>query len=180
MPERIQELHERAEKGRENPELVGATLTLSLIAVLVAGISVVGHRAHTRTLLDTTESADIWSEYQAKSIRRHSYQLFFDLLSITEVKDPSRVEQLKAQYGKQIDRYEHDLGDLRAKAEGLEADAQQDERRGARYDLGEVCLEAALVITSITLITGRKLFWGLGSALAVTGVIIAIVGSWLH
>jgi len=180
MPEPLHELHEHAEKTREHPELVSATLTLSIIAVLVATISVLGHRAHTRTLLDTTESADIWAEYQAKSIRRHSYQLFFDLLSITVVKDPDKVEQLKAQYGKQIERYEHDLGDLRAKAEGLEGQAQEEERRGARYDLGEVCLEAALVITSITLITGRKLFWGLGSVLAVTGVIIAIVGSWLH
>ncbi|HEY6291063.1 MAG TPA: DUF4337 domain-containing protein [Terriglobia bacterium] len=180
MAEELQELHEQAEKAREHPALVGATLTLSVMAVLVASISVLGHRAHTRTLLDTTDAADIWAEYQAKSIRRHSYELFVDLLSVTVAKDPRRVELSKAQYNSQIERYEHELQGLKAKAEGFEAGAQQHERQGARYDLGEVCLEAALVITSITLITGRKLFWGLGSALAAAGIVIAATAFWLR
>ena len=55
MTEELQELHEHAEKAREHSELIGPTFTLSVIAVLVAAISVLSHRAHTRTLLGQTK-----------------------------------------------------------------------------------------------------------------------------
>ncbi len=180
MAEDLHELHENAEKAQENPSLVGATFTMSLLAVLVAAISVLGHRAHTLTLLSETKAADAWSEYQARSIRRHNYQLFIDLLSVAHVNDPNQAEQLKAKYNGEIKRYEEELKGAQSRAASFEANAEEDERQASRYDLGEVCLEAALVITSITLITRRKLFWGLGSAMALAGVIIATTGIWVH
>src|SRR5215472_14205002 len=146
--------------------MVGATFTMSVLAVLVAIVSVLGHRAHTQTILDDTKSADAWSEYQARNIRRHSYELFIDLLSVAQVKDAAQSEEVKAKYEATVKRYEEELKVARDKAEDFENQAQRHERQGARYDMGEVCLEAALVITSITLITRRRLFWGMGSALA--------------
>ena len=180
MSEDIQELHEHAEHAREYPALVGATFTMSVIAVLVAAISVLGHRAHTRAIVEQTEAADSWSEYQARNIRRHSYQLFIDLLSVVQVKDPNQADRIKAKYAGEIERYEEELKGARSKAENFAAEAEQNERRGARYDLGEVCLEAGLVITSITLITRRKFFWGMGSGLALAGILIAATGVWMH
>ncbi len=46
----------------------------------------------------------------------------------------------------------------------------------SRFDVGEVCLEAALVITSMTLMTKRRFFWAFGSALAIVGLGIAATG----
>ena len=180
MAEDLHEIHEHAEKAREHPSLVGATFTMSLLAVLVAAVSVLGHRAHTQTIIDNTRSADAWAEYQARNIRRHNYELFIDLLSVAQMKDAAQSEQVKAKYAATVKRYEDELKVARAKAEDFEAQAEHHERQGARYDLGEVCLEAALVITSITLITRRKLFWGMGAALATLGLIIAITASWVH
>jgi len=180
LSEELHELHENAEKAQENPGLVGATFTMSVIAVLVAAVSVLGHRAHTRTIVDQTKAADAWSEYQARSIRRHNYQLFIDLLSVAHVQDSSQAEQLKSKYVGEIQRYEEELKGAQSRALNFEADAEEYERRAARYDLGEVCLEAALVITSITLITRRKLFWGMGSAMALAGIFLATSGLWVH
>lgn len=179
MPE-VHELHEQADKTRENPELIGATFTMSVIAVLVAVISVLGHRAHTRTILDQTRAADSWSEYEARSIRYHNYDLFMDLLSVAHVNDPDQAQKLKDRYASQQQRYQQEQEAVRAKAQGFEASAEEHERKGARYDMGEVCLEAALVITSITLITRKKPFWLLGSALAAAGVILAVSAIWVH
>jgi len=176
----VHELHEQAEKTRENPELIGATFTMSVIAVLVAAISVLGHRAHTRTLLDQSRADDSWSEYEARSIRYHNYELFADMLSVAEVRDADQAQKLKEHYASERQRYQQEQDAVRAKARGFEASADEDERRGARYDLGEVFLEAALVITSITLITRKTAFWHLGSALAAGGVILAISGLWVH
>jgi Domain of unknown function (DUF4337) len=180
MSEDLQELHEHAEHAREHPALVGATFTMSVIAVLVAAVSVLGHRAHTRTIVEQTESADSWAEYQARNIRRHSYQLFIDLLSVTQVKDPNQAEQMKAKYAGEIKRYEEELKGAQGRAVNFSSEAEQSERRGARYDLGEVCLEAGLVITSITLITRRRFFWGMGSGLALAGILIAVTGVLMH
>jgi ribosome-binding ATPase YchF (GTP1/OBG family) len=176
----VQELHEQAEKTHENPELIGATFTMSVLAVLVAAVSVLGHRAHTRTILDQTRAADSWSEYQARSIRYHNYELFIDLLSVANVNDAAQAQKLRDHYGAELQRYKQEQDAVQAKAKRFEASAEGYERHAARYDLGEVCLEAALVITSITLITRKKIFWGMGSALAAAGVILAISGFWVH
>ncbi len=176
----VHELHEQAEKTRENPELIGATFTMSLIAVLVAAVSVLGHRAHTRTILDQTRAADAWSEYQARSIRSHNYDLFTDLLSVAHVNDDAEAQKLKDRYASEQQRYQREQDAVEAKAKRFEASAEEQERQAGRYDLGEVCLEAALVITSITLITRKKPFWLLGSALAAAGVLIALSGLWVR
>jgi len=53
-------------------------------------------------------------------------------------------------------------------------------RRADRYDLGEVMLEAALVICSITLLTRKKLYWGMGLVLAAVGIAVAAAGFLIH
>ncbi|TAM83203.1 MAG: DUF4337 domain-containing protein [Acidobacteria bacterium] len=180
MTEPIHELHEHAEKAREESHLVGATFTMSVLAVLVAVISVLGHRAHTSTLLDQTKAADTWAEYQARNIRRHNDQLFIDLYSIMVVKNGAEAAKLEEKYATDVERYEKSLDATRKRAEDFEADALVHETKAARLDLGEVLLEAALVITSITLITRKQLFWGMGSVLAIAGLLVVISSAWLH
>jgi hypothetical protein len=180
MSESIHELHEHAEKAREESGLVLATFTMSVMAVLVAAISVLGHRAHTRTLLDQTKATDTWAEYQARNIRRHNDQLFIDLYSIMVIKNPAQAAVLEQKYGADVQRYGKSLAETRKRAENFEADAELHESRASRFDLGEVFLEAALVITSITLITRKNLFWGMGSVLAVAGLLVAISSVWVH
>jgi hypothetical protein len=53
-------------------------------------------------------------------------------------------------------------------------------REAARFDLGEVLLEAALVICSITLLTSRRIFWMIGVVSGLAGVAVAITGFWVH
>ena len=180
MTEAIQELQEHADKAREHSEFIVATFTMSVMAVLVAAISVLGHRAHTRTLLAQTKAADAWAEYEARSIRRHNYELFVELLSVAQVRDSAQAGKLQEQYRREVQRYTQEQQQGQVDARGFESEADVNERRAARYDLGEVCLEAGLVITSITLITRRRLFWGFGSALAVAGLIIGVTGYWVH
>ena len=61
-----------------------------------------------------------------------------------------------------------------------EAESQAFGRRSDRFDLGEVLLEAALVICSITLLTRKRYFWMVGSVIGIAGVIIAATGFFIH
>jgi hypothetical protein len=52
--------------------------------------------------------------------------------------------------------------------------------RADRFDLAEVFLEIGLVITSITLLSGRRLFWYLGMMFGVVGIVVAITGALIR
>ena len=56
--EELNELQEHAEHARHNPSLAPVTLTMAILAVLVAALSLLGHRAHTEQLLLQTKATD--------------------------------------------------------------------------------------------------------------------------
>jgi hypothetical protein len=62
----------------------------------------------------------------------------------------------------------------------LEKEVEHARHTANRFDLGEVCLEAALVITSMTLLTRKRFYWNLGIALAVVGLGIAATGFFVR
>jgi hypothetical protein len=46
--------------------------------------------------------------------------------------------------------------------------------------LAEVFLEIGLVVTSITLLSGKKIFWYAGMVFAVLGIVVAAMGVLAH
>jgi hypothetical protein len=176
MSEEIMELKENAEHGAEERSLAPITLTMAILAVLVAGVTLLGHRAHTEEVLLQTRAADQWAYYQAKEIRRRSYELFLDELSIFSLQDSAHAAEIKEKYAKEVDRYKDELKDIQAEAKKGEDEVKIQEARADRYDLGEVLLEAALVICSITLLTRKRIFWYMGIVLALAGITTAILG----
>ncbi len=78
MPDELSELQENAEHGRENPSLAPISVTMAILAVCVAVVSLMGHRSHTEELLMQSRATDQWAYYQAKNIRRHSYEMELD------------------------------------------------------------------------------------------------------
>jgi hypothetical protein len=176
MPEEIQELHEHAEHGAHDSSLAPVTLTMAILAVLVAAVSLLGHRAHTEELLLQTRASDQWAYYQAKDIRRHTYELFVDETSVFAVQNSEQVAKVKEKYAKQAERYSQEIKDIEAEAHTFEDEVKVQQRRADRFDLGEVLLEAGLVICSITLLTRKRLFWLLGLTLGVLGVALGAAG----
>ncbi len=180
MSEEIQELHEHAEEARHNPDLTPVTVTMAILAVLVAAVSLLGHRAHTEELLMQSKASDAWAEYQAKSIRRHNFELFGDLVSTINAKDPAQAGKLKEKYTAQAERYREDQDKIKDQAHDFETEVDHSQRKADRFDLGEVVLEAALVITSMALITKNRAFWIAGMVIALAGLAIGTTGYLVH
>jgi len=180
MPDELSELEENAEHGAHEPSLAPVTITMAILAVLVAATGLMGHRAHTEELLHQTKATDQWAYYQAKDIRRRNYELFIDELSVFTVQNSEQVEKTKEKYAKEIERYREEGKDIQAEARNAEAEVEKEQRRANRFDLGEVMLEAALVICSITLLTRKRAFWMLGLLLGGAGVAIAATGLLIH
>jgi len=178
MSEELHELHERAEHAREHPDLAPITLTMAVLAVLVATVSLLGHRTHTEEILLQNKVTDQWGYYQAKNIRRHTDELFADLTTVIATKDPEAAAKLQEKYSAEANRYKDELKELDSKAREIESETEHATREANRFDLGEVFLEIALVITSITLLSGRRLFWHLGLLLATAGLVVA-ASAWM-
>jgi len=176
----LQELHEHAEHAKHDPSMTPISLTMAVLAVVVAGVSLLGHRSHTEEVILQDKASDQWAFYQAKNIRRHTDELFADLTSVVAAKDAAQAAQLHDKYLAEATRYRDEQKDMDAEARKLEQETEQAGKRADRYDLGEVFLEIALVVTSITLLSGRRSFWHAGIVLGLVGVVVAATGLLLH
>jgi hypothetical protein len=180
MSEELNELQEHAEHAKHDPSLVPVTLTMAVLAVLVATASLLGHRAGTEEVVLQNKVTDHWAYYQAKNIRRHSDEQFAELMAIISSKDAEAAAKLGEKYKAEAERYRDEQKELDAQAHELEHDADLTHRKADRFDLGEVFLEIALVITSITLLSGRRRFWYFGLLLGATGIVVAASAWMVH
>lgn len=174
------ELPEHHRGSEDDPLVLPVSLTLSIMAVLVAAITLLGHRAHTEELLRQSQAADRWAQYQAKSVRLHETQGFSDVVNIVASLDKEKGEALRQKYAKEVEHYQGDKQDISKEAKDLEAERDLAGRKGDRFDGGEAFLEIGLVICSITLLTKRKAFWFVGLFIGASGIALALTGFLLH
>ncbi|MGB6598153.1 MAG: DUF4337 domain-containing protein [Candidatus Acidiferrum sp.] len=171
MPEGI-ELPE-GEHG-DNPFLVPVSVTISILAVLVAGATLLSHRAHTEELLLQAQATDQWAYYQAKNIRLHEMQFVTDIFATLAPVDKDKAAVMHDKYAKEAERYGNDKDDISEKAKDLEKERDFVSRRADRFDGGEGLLEVGLVICSMTLLTKRRGYWFAGMLIAAGGVVFAL------
>jgi hypothetical protein len=139
-----------------------------------------GHRAHTEELLTQNRATDQWAYYQAKNIRLHNYQMSLDLLALVEFKDKEQSEKVRAKYQGEIERYTKEQAEIEEQAKDFEGESARAQRKADRFDLGEVFLEIALVISSLALLSKKLIFWYLGIISAVGGLAVAVTGYLMH
>ena len=180
MSDELQELQEHAEHAKHDPSLAPVSLTMAVLAVLVAVVSLLGHRASTEEVVLQAKATDQWAFYQAKSIRRHTDELFTDLTSVQATTDAALAAKLREKYSQEAARYKDDQKKIEDDARELEAEVATQQTRADRFDLAEVFLEIGLVITSITLLSGRRIFWWLGLVFGAVGVAISATGFLVH
>jgi hypothetical protein len=68
---------------------------MAVLAVLVATVSLLGHRTHTEEIILQNKVTDQWAYYQAKNIRRHTDELFADLATVVASKDAEAAAKLQ-------------------------------------------------------------------------------------
>src|ERR1700730_7994540 len=158
MSEELAELQEHAEHAKHDPSLAPISVTMALLAVLVAVVTLLGHRAHTEEVVLQAKASDQWAFYQAKNIRRHTDELFVDLTSVETTTDAGALGKLREKYSGEATRYRDEQKGIEDKARDMEAEVGHERNRADRFDLSEVFLEVGLVINSITLLSGRRIF----------------------
>ena len=187
----VQELHEQHEHAAGHEEHGGSeessrislrpvSFAMSVIAVLVAVVTVLGHRTHTEAVLMQARASDQWNFYQAKKIRQNDTLLAEDLLGVMTVNDKAAAAKLLNSYKSHQDKWNADLNEEQGKAHDFEDRVEHAERKATKFDLSEALLEIGLVVTSITLLTRQRAYWLLGMLFGAGGLVIAAQGLLLH
>src|SRR5579863_6492603 len=114
----VQELKEQAEKGGESA-MRPVAFTMSVLAVLVAVTTVLGHRTHTEAVLFQNKATDQWNEYQAKKIRSYNTSLAGDLLGVLSITDKDAAQKIAGGYKAHQKKWDDELKEEQDKAEGL-------------------------------------------------------------
>lgn len=175
-PSEVQELQEQHEHAAGNRSLHPVSFTISVLAVLVAIVTVLGHRSHTEAVLSQARASDQWNFYQARKIRQYDTQLTADLLSTLPVREPAAAGKVLDTYKAHLQKWNQDLIDNQNTANQDEEEVHKAERRADRFDLGEALLEIGLVVTSITLLTRQRGYWYMGMCFGAAGLIVAVMG----
>jgi Domain of unknown function (DUF4337) len=182
MHEALESLEGHGEHGGhgESTLTLPVTVSLSVLAVLVALVTLLGHRAHTEELLLQAKASDQWAYFQAKNIRLRETQSVADILGALSPADKEKTAALHEKYLKEVERYETEKDQIGEQAKDFEKERDMVQRRADRYDAGEVFLEIGLIICSFTLLTKKKVFWFSGMLLGLVGLAVAGSGFLLH
>ena len=173
------QLKEAGEKSKEE-SITTISLAISILAVLVALVTVLGHHVGGEAVLAQSRADDTWNQYQAKRIRSDQALVAVDLLSLQPSANAAAVQAKLAEYRAHLDRWKSDLSGTEEHARELEAEVTRSEQQANRLEIGEALLQIAVVLCSITLFTRRKLFFISGLSLGLLGVLVATTALLVH
>ena len=147
----------------------------AVLAVALAIVTIASHRTHTAAIIHQSQSNDAWSHYQSTRVKYHNLDLGENLLSVLDAHNPA-AEKMRADYAVQKKKYDAQAKEIQETAQHAQEQAESDERRALRYDIGEGLLEIGLVLTSLYFISRKKMFPALGAIAAGLGTVIAATG----
>jgi len=170
------EVEHRAESGERFASRV-AILT-AILSTIGAIFSFQGGATQNEALMlkndaaiKRTEATDIWNQYQAKSSKENIAALGADLLQ------GDRHEQLL----RDVDRYARERGELKARAEKIEAGSRAFEAQSAAamhvhhyWAQATTALQIAIAMAAISLLSRRKLLEYVSYGFAVLGTAIGL------
>ncbi len=178
-PTEMQEFSKQMKEGGEE-SLTNISLAISILAVLVAMVTVLGHRTHTEAVLMQSKAGDQWNLFEAKKIRLDSLTVVMDQMVLQPTVDAKASASKMAEYKAHIARWNQDLKDEEDKANEFEAEVHIAERKALRFDIGEALLQISVVLSSITLFTRRHKYFMGGLTIGVVGVVISASAFLVH
>jgi hypothetical protein len=178
-PTEITEFSNQMKEAHESP-LTHISLAISILAVLVAMVTVLGHRSHTEAVLMQSRAGDQWAEYQSRKLRAENLQVTSDLLTLQPVDDKIAAKKRLDDYHTKITKWTAQLDGDQAKAKAFESKVEVEEAHAARYDLGEAFLQIAVVLCSVTLLTRRTAYFIFGLSLAAVGLVASASALFIH
>jgi hypothetical protein len=158
---------------------------IGMLAVALAICSVGAGNATKDATARNIEAANAWAFFQAKNIRRNDVRLQIDTLELKLATEPDLPAAARTTIEDKLKGYrayeahltsEPETGEgtdeLKVRGKTLEAKRDHAMRKDPYFDYGQALLQIAIVLASVSIITG-------GSSLLVMSVLLAGIGGAL-
>jgi len=152
-------------------------ILVGVVGILLSVVTISSHRAHTKAVINRTESNDLWAYHQAKKIRENTSDVAVTLLQALET-DSAKAEAAIHRLETAREKYAADAKDLQKEAEAKDAEQKVEENRALKFDIGEGLLELGLVLCSLFFLARKIFFPMLGVLTSIAGTAMGIWG-WL-
>lgn len=174
-------------KSRQRDRWIG--VYIGALAVILAICAMGGDNAAKNATLKNIEASNIWSFFQAKNLRRQLVRTHNDDLEILLETTPTlTADQMKKIADKIASNKAYDaklttdpqsnegLDELFKRGKELEAARDQAMAQDPYFDYGQACLQIAIVLASIAIISGGSLLLALSGLLGALGVAMTLNG----
>ncbi|MEA3008932.1 MAG: hypothetical protein QOJ91_624 [Sphingomonadales bacterium] len=187
------EAAEFMDKDRETDRFKQRTaIVIAVFAMLLAITGLGGQNAAKEALSSNIQASNIYSFYQAKSIRQTSFVLAADSFEIAFANDPSLPEAAREAvrakmetYRKTAARYESEPDtregkkELLARAQAEEAKRDHALKQDPYFDYAEALLQIAIVLISVSIVAELGWLAFLGGVVGLLGALLMINGFFL-
>lgn len=162
-------------------------LIIAILALMLAVAEILGQKAQTQTLQSNIEASNLWSFFQAKTIRRTIADTAADEMETmisgvaseaTRKAMTERVARFRATAQRMESEPDTNEGrkELMARAKAAEVVRDKAGIKHYRFELASGSFQIAIVVASASIITGiAAMLWGAGG-LAVQGVFFLLGG----
>ena len=181
-----------AQDARESIEQAGerggqrVALLISILAGILALVGVSGGNAEQDATKANIDAANLWSFYQAKTVRRSNLQQITELVEL-ELPDrsPERAERTRKRleaWRATAERYESEPDtnegrkELAARAKAAEEVRDRTLAADNMFDYGSAALQLAIVLASASIVVGVTWLAWLAGGCGVIGVAFALLG----
>jgi uncharacterized protein DUF4337 len=161
----------------DDPNTRRVGILVGVVGILLSVVTIASHRAHTKAVIDRTESNDQWAYYQAKKIRESTNDVALSLLQALAA-DAAKTEATVHKLEAAREKYSDEAKDVMKEAQAKDAEQKIEEMRALRFDIGEGLLELGLVLCSLYFLARKPFFPVLGLVASVAGTALGIVG-WM-
>ena len=164
------------EFGSKEDKRVG--IKIAIIAVIMAIVSSYGKNAANDMIINEVKASNGYAWYQAKRIRgalndQAISQIEIDLLGQPSDTQREAMGKLKKKLQEKNAEYKKENDDILKEADTTKAEAALAGKKNDAFDRAEIALQVAVVLCSLTLLTGSAIFSRAGVGLAALGVVLA-------
>lgn len=175
-----------AEHGGSNASTKRIAVLISLLAALLAITETAGKSAQNTSVIANIEAANLWSFFQAKSIRMTLMQVQADGLALTPFPPGSeqaqsvdkQLQKWKATAARYDSEPETGEGRKELSQKAKVAEQRRDKALAAyhMFEYGAAALQLAIVLSSASVVTGAMLLAWMSGGLGLIGAGFGLLG----
>jgi hypothetical protein len=178
------------DSGKQRERLIA--VYIAILAVALSICSVGGGNATKDATARNIEASNAWAFFQAKNIRRNDVRIEINELELRLATDPTLSEAAKAAIEERLKQYreqeahltsEPETGEgvqeLMARGKALQAQRDIAMRKDPYFDYGQALLQIAIVLASVSIITGGSVLLLVSGVLAAGGLLSMLNGFFL-